>query len=73
MNAFQQAISTRVQQKLLASYRKGLQDGTEITLKLILGREQFDAQPAPQPLPEPLREWAERALERAAADRAEND
>lgn len=72
MNAFQQVIAGRIQQRMLRSYREGLQDGTEITLKLLLGKEQFEAQPAPQPLPEPLREWAERALERAEADRAEN-
>lgn len=69
MNALQQIIADRIGQAKLREYRRGLEDGTEVVLKLMLGREQFGAKPAPQPLPEPLREWAERALERVEADR----
>lgn len=69
MNALQQVIAERIARAKVREYRRGLQDGTEIALKLMLGREQFGAKPAPAPLPEPLREWAERALARIEAER----
>jgi len=68
MNSFQRAVAERVSAKMRRSYRHGLEDGAQITLKLLLGQEAFGAATAPQPLPDHVREWAEVALAKVERD-----